>query len=204
MKLDSLRMLFIHELNDLLDAENQLIKALPKMATAAASEDLRLAFEKHLDQTQEHVRRLESIFYMLNTKPARVTCKAMKGILEECEDMINAEGDPAVKDVGLISAVQRVEHYEMAGYGCARTYAEMLGEEGSAELLQKTLDDERATDESLTELAERLIHTEPVHEAHLSTLVSGPWETSGRRGLMRCEGFATPANNSKRRFEYGN
>jgi len=163
MKLDSLRALFIHELNDLHDAESQLVKVLPRMAEAASSEDLRLAFERHSDQTQEHVRRLDRAFSLLEEKPTRMTCKAMKGILEEAEEMIKAEGDSAIKDAGLISAAQRVEHYEMAGYGCARTYAEMLGEEDSAELLQETLNDERATDESLTELAERLIHAEPVH-----------------------------------------
>jgi len=163
MKLDSLRTLFVRELNDLHDAETQLVKALPKMAKAASSEDLRLAFERHLDQTQEHVRRLERVFSLLNDKPKRIVSRGMKGILEEAEEMIQAEGDPAIKDTGLISAAQRVEHYEMAGYGCARTYAEMLGEEDAAGLLQRTLNDERATDESLTELAERLLHTEPVH-----------------------------------------
>jgi len=163
MKLDSLRTLYLHELNDLHDAESQLLKALPRMAKAASSEDLRLAFEKHLDQTQEHVERLDRAFSLIKEKPSRTPCKAMKGILEETEEMINADGDPAIKDAGLISAAQRVEHYEMAGYGCARTYAEMLGEQDSADLLQKTLDDERATDESLTELAERVIHAEPAH-----------------------------------------
>ncbi len=163
MKLDSLRTLFVHELNDLHDAENQLVKALPKMAKAASSEHLRRAFENHLDQTQEHVRRLERVFSMLKENPTRVPCKAMKGILEEGEEMIRADGDPSIKDAGLISAAQRVEHYEMAGYGCARTYARMLGEEESSELLQKTLEDERAADESLTQLAEGLVHAEPVH-----------------------------------------
>ncbi len=162
MKLDSLRSLFIHELNDLHDAERQLVKVLPKMVKAASSEDLRLAFERHLDQTREHVRRLERAFASLKEKPERTTCKAMKGILEEAEEMIRADGDPAIKDAGLISVAQRVEHYEMAGYGCARTYAEMLEEGTSAGLLQQTLDDERATDESFTELAERVIHPEPV------------------------------------------
>jgi ferritin-like metal-binding protein YciE len=163
MKLDSLKALYIHELNDLHDAEKQLVKVLPKLAKAASSEDLRLAFNRHSDQTKKHVERLDRVFSSLKEKPKRVTCKAMKGIVEEVEEMILAEGDPAIKDAGLISAAQRGEHYEMAGYGCARTYAEWLGEKDSAELLQKTLNDERATDESLTDLAERLIHTKPVH-----------------------------------------
>ncbi|GIK16706.1 MAG: hypothetical protein BroJett003_16700 [Planctomycetota bacterium] len=163
MKLDSLKALLVHELNDLHDAERQLVKVLPKMAKAASSEDLRLALERHLDQAREHVRKLERAFSLLSEKPRRTTCKAMRGILEEAEEMIRATGDPAIKDAGLISAAQRVEHYEMAGYGCARSYAEMLDEEDSAALLQQTLDDERATDESFTELAERLIHPEPIH-----------------------------------------
>jgi len=162
MKFDSLKSLYIHELNDLYDAEHQLLRVLPKMAKAASSEDLRLVFERHLDQTQEHLVRLESAFSLLKEKPTRTTCKAMKGILEEAEEMIHADGDPAIKDAGLISSAQRIEHYEMAGYGCARTYAEMLDEEGSSDLLQQTLNDERATDEGLTELAERLIHAKPV------------------------------------------
>lgn len=163
MKLDSLRTLYVHELNDLHDAETQLVAALPRMAGAAASDDLRLALEMHLDQTHEHLQRLERAFTQLGEKPRPTACKAMKGILEEADEMIRATGDPAIKDAGLISAAQRVEHYEMAAYGCARTYAEMLGQGRAVELLQKTLDEESATDESLTELAERLIHAEPVH-----------------------------------------
>lgn len=163
MKLDSLRTLYIHELNDLYDAEHQLLKALPKMAGAASYEDLRMDFERHLDQTEVHVRRLERALTLLDEKPNRITCKAMKGILDEAEEMINAGGDPVIKDTGLISAAQRVEHYEMAAYGCARTYAEMLGEEEAAELLQETLDEERSSDAGLTELAERLIHAERVY-----------------------------------------
>jgi ferritin-like metal-binding protein YciE len=109
------------------------------------------------------VQRLESAFSRLKEKPAGVGCKAMKGIIEEMEEMILAEGDPKIKDAGLISAAQRGEHYAMAGYGCARTYAEWLGEAKSIDSLQETLNDERAADESFTELAERLIHAEPVH-----------------------------------------
>lgn len=162
MRLDSLRLLYIHELNDLHDAEGQLLSALPKMAKAASSEDLRLAFAKHLDQTREHLGRLERALLSIEEHPTRVPCKAMKGLLEEADEMIKADGDPAIKDAGLISAAQRVEHYEMAAYGCARTYAEMLGEDESARLLQATLDDERAADESLTEVARQLLRAEPV------------------------------------------
>lgn len=160
MKLDSLRTLYIHELDDLHDAESQLVEALPRLATAASSEELRLAIEVHMDQTQEHVLRLERAFAMLKDKPTRTTCKAMKGLLEQADEMIQAEGDPAIKDAGLISAVQRIEHYEMAGYGCAREYAETLREGTAAAMLQKTLDEERSTDLSLTELAGLFIHAE--------------------------------------------
>ncbi|MBI1826436.1 MAG: ferritin-like domain-containing protein [Planctomycetes bacterium] len=162
MKLESLRALYIHELNDLHDEEHQLLKALPKMSQAASFEDLRLAFERHLEQTHQHARRLENALSELEEKPARVSCKAMRGLIKEGEEMINAEGDAAIKDMGLISVAQRVAHYEMAGYGCARTYAEMLGEKHATGVFQKTLDEERAMDQSLTWLAERLMHAEPV------------------------------------------
>jgi len=160
MKLDSLKELYVHELNDLHSAEDQILRALPRMARASSSPDLRLAFERHFDETEEHIERLERVFSSIGEKPKRGVCKGMRGLLQESEDMVKEDGDPAVKDAGLIAAAQRVEHYEMAGYGCARTYAEMLGEMDSAELLQKTLDEERMTDVTLTELAEGLINVE--------------------------------------------
>jgi ferritin-like metal-binding protein YciE len=163
MQLDSLRMLYAHELNDLHDAETQLIQALPKMAEAASSEDLRRLFQRHLEHTLEQVRRLEGAFSMLKEKPVKSACKAMKGILEEAKEMIKAEGDPAVKDAGLVSAAQRIEHYKMAGYGCARTYAKVLDQDDAADLLQKTLDEQREVDEKLTKLAKKFIHREPAH-----------------------------------------
>lgn len=163
MKLDSLRALYVHELNDLHDAEGQLAKALPQMAKAATSDDVRKAFERHLEHTQEHVRRLEGAFSLLKEKHTKTPCKAMNGIIEEAKEMIKAEGDPTIKDAGLISVAQRVEHYMMAGYGCARAYAKVLDEDDSAELLQKTLDDQRTMDERLTKIAKRLIHEEPAH-----------------------------------------
>lgn len=160
MKLDSLKQLFIHELSDLNDAEEQLVKALPKMAKAASSSELQRAFEGHLSQTKEQVQRLQRVFNNLGEKPKRVTCKGMKGLVEEADELIKGGGDPAVMDAGLIAAAQRVEHYEIAGYGCARTYAELLGEAESVELLQTTLSEEREADETLTELAERVINVE--------------------------------------------
>lgn len=160
MELDSLKELYIHELHDVYDAEHQLIKALPKMAKAASSEDLRQAFEHHLEETQTQVERLEKVFELIKEKAKRVTCKGMKGLIEEGEEMIKEEGDPAVKDAGLISAAQRVEHYEMAAYGCVRTYAEILGQEKAVKLLQTSLDEERAADQLLTDLAVKVINLE--------------------------------------------
>jgi ferritin-like metal-binding protein YciE len=153
MKLDSLENLFVSELKDLLSAEKQLIKALPKMAKGAASESLRAAIEEHLEQTKGQVERLEQVFGLIDKAPRAEHCKAMEGLIEEGSDIIEEDGDEAVKDAAIIAAAQRVEHYEISGYGTARTLAELLGLDKAAELLQQTLDEERETDEKLTELA---------------------------------------------------
>lgn len=153
-QLGSLRDLFIHELRDLYDAERQIIDALPKMVQAATSPDLREAFDHHLEQTRGHVQRLDQIFADLGTNPGGQECKGMKGLIAEGETIIKADGDGAVKDAALIAAAQRVEHYEMAGYGTVRAYAEELGNDDAADLLQETLDEEGKTDEKLTDLAE--------------------------------------------------
>jgi ferritin-like metal-binding protein YciE len=158
MKLESLKELFLHELTDLYDAEKQLVKALPKMAQSASDARLRQAIEDHLDETEAQVERLEDIFERLQYKPKARTCKGMKGIVEEGSEMMKEKGDDAVIDAGLISAAQRVEHYEIAAYGTARAYAEMLGDEESAEALETTLDEEKATDERLNDLAMQLIN----------------------------------------------
>jgi ferritin-like metal-binding protein YciE len=160
MKLKSLEDLLHHELMDLYSAETQLLKALPKMAKAAENEDLRAAFEEHLEQTQTHVERLEEAGEILGKKLTGHTCKAMKGLIEEGADMIAEDAEPSVKDAGLIGAAQRVEHYEIAGYGTARTLAEQLGKDDIAELLEETLEEEKETDERLTELAESHINAE--------------------------------------------
>lgn len=160
MKLDTLKQLFVHEISDLYDAEEQLVKALPKMAKAATSPELQRAFDGHLSQTKDQLKRLDLVFEYLGEKPKRISCKGMKGLIAEGEELIKGNGESAVMDAGLIAAAQRVEHYEIAGYGCARTYAELLGETESVELLQATLSEERETDESLTELAERVINVE--------------------------------------------
>jgi ferritin-like metal-binding protein YciE len=160
MAMDSLKDLFIDELKDLYNAENQLLKALPKMARKAASPDLKTAFEEHLNQTEGHVDRLEKIFKGLGEKPTGKTCKAMKGLVEEGKEIIDEDGEDAVLDAALIGAAQRVEHYEMAGYGTVRTFASILGEEDAVELLQRTLDEEGETNKKLTKLAESFVNPE--------------------------------------------
>jgi ferritin-like metal-binding protein YciE len=160
MKLDSLEPLFVEELRDIYNAENQLIKALPKMAKAASSEELKSAFEEHLGQTRGHVERLEEIFEELG-KPAKgKTCKAMKGLIEEGSEMMEEEGEDSVLDAGIIAAAQKVEHYEIASYGTVRAWAEQLGKDNAVDLLQQTLDEESEANEKLTELAESAINVE--------------------------------------------
>lgn len=160
MKLDSLEVLYVEELRDLYSAEGQLVKALPKMAKGASSPDLKKAFEEHLEQTKEHVERLEEIFGQLDKSPKGKTCKAMKGLIEEGSEILEEEGDESVIDAALIGAAQRVEHYEIAAYGTVRTFANLLGEEEAVALLQETLDEEGETDKRLTELAEEVINVE--------------------------------------------
>jgi ferritin-like metal-binding protein YciE len=144
--------LFVDELKDLYSAESQLIKALPKMAKAATSENLRAGFEHHLEQTKEHARRLEEICTELGEKPTGKKCGGMEGLIGEGKEMMD-EFDGDVLDAALISAAQRVEHYEIAGYGTLRTYAELLGNDRAVELLEETLTEEKETDQKLTELA---------------------------------------------------
>ena len=153
MHLNSMDDLFLHEIRDLHSAERQLIKALPKMARSAHSKDLKDAFEAHLEQTKIHVNRLDRVLEMLGKTSRGPVCKAMEGLLEEGTELMETEGDLEVKDAALIGAAQRVEHYEISGYGTARTFAELVGQHEAAELLQQTLDEERATDERLTDLA---------------------------------------------------
>jgi ferritin-like metal-binding protein YciE len=158
MQMSSLHDLYVDQLKDLLNAENQLIKALPKMAKAASSDDLKSAFDEHTEQTREHVARLEKIFEDMGKAARGKTCKAMQGLIEEGKEIMEEDAEPAVLDAGLIAAAQKVEHYEIASYGTVRTYAQMLGEKDAAKLLQKTLDEESQTDEKLTKLAEEHIN----------------------------------------------
>lgn len=153
MSAQTLKELLVHELKDLYDAEQQLTKALPKVAEEATSPELKSAVENHLKETLGHVKRLEQVFDMLHTSAARQTCQAMKGLIEETNHTLKeTEGGP-VRDAALIASAQRVEHYEMAGYGTVRTYAELLGHKDAAKLLQQTLDEEGNADKKLTEVA---------------------------------------------------
>jgi len=152
MEHKALKELFIDELKDIYSAENQLIKALPKMAKAATSDDLRAGFEEHLEQTKEHARRIEEICTELGEKPTGKKCGGMEGLIGEGKEMMD-EFEDDVLDAALISAAQRVEHYEIAAYGTVRTYAELLGHDRAVELLEQTLEEEKETDQKLTELA---------------------------------------------------
>ncbi len=165
MKLDSLRDLWIEEMRDLYNAENQLVKALPKMAKAATTPELKKAFEGHLKETKTHVDRLAKVFKKLGKKPTGKTCKAMKGLVEEGSEMTKEKGTGVVIDAGLIGAAQRVEHYEMAGYGVVRTFAAVLGEGEIQKILQTTLDEEGAADKKLIKIAESFVNEEADEEA---------------------------------------
>jgi ferritin-like metal-binding protein YciE len=168
MKLDTLQKLYTDELRDLYNAENQLVKALPKMAKAASSKDLKAAFEKHLEQTKGHVERLEQVFEELGEKPKGKTCRAMKGLIEEGSEILKEDGEDSVIDAGIIVAAQKVEHYEIAGYGSVRTFAHLLGQNKAAELLQTTLDEEAETNQLLNRLAEGIVNPEALMETELA------------------------------------
>ena len=154
MALESLNDLFIEQLRDLYDAENQLIKALPKMAEGANSDELRQGFEEHLEQTKGHAQRIEQILEQLGEKAKGKKCKAMEGLIKEGSETLAEDMNEDVKDAAIIAAAQRVEHYEIAGYGTARTFANLLGEQEAVSLLEQTLEEEKETDAKLTQLAE--------------------------------------------------
>jgi ferritin-like metal-binding protein YciE len=156
MKKNSLHEIFVEELHDVYDAEKQITKALPKMAEEAASEELRQGFEEHLEQTREHIRRLEQIFEQLGQDAKGKKCKGMEGLIKEGSEVIKEDMEDAVKDAALISAAQRVEHYEIAAYGTLRTWAELMGHEEAVSLLEETLSEEKETDQKLTSLAEEV------------------------------------------------
>jgi ferritin-like metal-binding protein YciE len=159
-ELATLKDLFVKELRDIYDAEKQLTKALPKMAKAAGSRELRSAFEDHREQTVGQIERIEQVFDLLGERARSIPCKGMKGLIEEGSEVAQEDGEAAVLDAGLIGAAQKVEHYEIASYGCVCTYAEMLGHEEAHELLGQTLEEEEETDQKLTALAESVINVD--------------------------------------------
>ena len=158
MKLNTLKDLYVHELKDLYSAEKQLIKAIPKMEKAAKNKELATGFQEHLEQTKEHAQRLERLLSSLGQSTRGPKCQGMAGIVAEGAEMIEEEGDEEVKDAGLIAAAQRVEHYEMAGYGTVRTYAELVGDKEGSKLLSQTFEEEKETDQKLTKLAKSAIN----------------------------------------------
>jgi ferritin-like metal-binding protein YciE len=158
MGMETIQDLYVHELKDIYSAEKQILQALPKMAKAAKHNELRQAFEEHQRVTEEQVRRLETIFGELDEKPGGKKCKGMEGLIEEGEEVLEEDADPDVRDAALIAAAQRVEHYEIAAYGTARTYARQLGLDRHVDLLQRTLDEEGETDQRLTKLAESTVN----------------------------------------------
>jgi ferritin-like metal-binding protein YciE len=160
MEMASLQDLFVHQLQDLYNAENQIIKALPKMIKKASAQELKDAFTEHLEVTRQQVDRLGQVFESVGEKVKGKTCKAMKGIIEEASDTMKEDAEPEVLDAALIAECQRVEHYEIAGYGTVRAYAELLGNKRAAQLLQQTLDEEDEADKKLTSLAETLINVQ--------------------------------------------
>jgi ferritin-like metal-binding protein YciE len=169
VEIDSLEELYVDELKDLYNAENQILKALPKMAKAASDPQLKRAFQEHEQQSRGHVERLEQIFEDLGQSPKGKKCVGMEGIIEEGDELIKEKPDPDILDAGLISKAQHVEHYEIAGYGTVRTWAEKLGHDRHVDLLQETLDEEAETDRKLTELAESSINVEAAEKAQAST-----------------------------------
>lgn len=166
MKLTDFNSLFVHELKDLLNAELQLAKALPKMAKAVSNDKLRSALEDHLEETKEHAERLKTVLKSLGESTHSERCPAMEGLLEEGAELLeHGQGaEPGVLDAAIIASAQRVEHYEIAAYGCARTFADMLGNQKAVDLLQKTLDEEGAANTLLTQIAEK--HVNPSAMVH--------------------------------------
>lgn len=160
MQVDSLKKLYLDELRDLVSSESQIIDAMPKMIQSASSKELKNGFNEHLDVTKRQLDRLKEIFRNMNESPSGKTCMAMEGIIREGQEMMAQATDSEVRDAALISAAQRIEHYEIAVYGVVRTYAEILGDEDSRDLLQNTLDEEKETDKKLTELAVSSINVE--------------------------------------------
>ncbi|MDP4174904.1 MAG: ferritin-like domain-containing protein [Bacteroidota bacterium] len=160
MQIDSLKKLYISELQDIFSAENQILEALPKMVNQASSRELKNALNEHLDMTKKQIGRLKEIFKNMNENPSGQKCKGMEGIIQEGEQTLQMAKDPEVKNALIIASAQRVEHYEISAYGTVRTYAEIIGDEDARDLLQNTLEEEKETDKKLTELAVNSINVE--------------------------------------------
>lgn len=195
MEMDSLKELYVDELKDLWSAETQITKALPKMMKAATNPKLKKAFNTHLKQTERQIKRLERIFKELDESPRGKKCVGMEGLIKEGQELIKEKPEAEVLDAGLIAAAQHVEHYEMAGYGCVRTWARQLGEDRQAELLQETLDEEEQTDRLLTDLAESEINIEAEEgdeegQRSMRTRAKQGSRRSGARNGATSNGFA--------------
>ncbi|MGE5679821.1 MAG: ferritin-like domain-containing protein [Bacillota bacterium] len=160
MQIDSLKKLYINELQDIFSAENQIMEALPKLVNQASARELKNALNEHLDMTKKQIGRIQEIFKNMNENPAGQKCKGMEGIIQEGENTLQQATDPEVKDALIIASAQRVEHYEISAYGTVRTYAEIIGDEDARDLLQQTLEEEKETDKKLTELAVNSINVE--------------------------------------------
>ncbi len=165
MQMNDLQDLFVDQLKDLYSAEKQMLRAMPKLAKAAESEELKAAFQTHAQETEQQVQRLERIFERLGTSPRGKKCKGMEGLIEENKELLKEDADPDVLDAGIIVGAQKVEHYEIAGYGSAVTFAKLLGDSESAKLLAQSLDEEERTDKLLTEIAESSINVQAAHGA---------------------------------------
>lgn len=169
MKLNTLHDLYIDELRDLYNAENQLLKALPKMAKGASSPELKQAIEEHLEQTRGHVDRLDQIFERMDESPKGKTCYAMKGLVEEGSEILGEDGEDSVLDAAIIAAAQKVEHYEIASYGTVRTFADLLNQDEASQLLQETLNEESQANKKLNSLAEDIVNPEALMDGELAT-----------------------------------
>lgn len=207
MELETLKDLYIEGLKDLYSAENQIIKAMPKMIKKASHPELKRAFTLHLKETERQATRLERICRELGESPKGKKCSGMEGLIKEAKELIEERPDPDVLDAGLIAAAQHVEHYEMAGYGTMRTYARQLGYESQADLLQQSLDEEGNTDHLLTALAERSINIDAESQDDASTRrfgrTSGPAKKGGRKSAAKKGGRKTAAKKGGARKKSG-
>jgi ferritin-like metal-binding protein YciE len=185
MKIKTLHELYVESLRDLYSAETQLVGALPKVAQAASNRDLKAAFEDHLKQTKGHVKRLDEVFEELGEKPTGHTCVAMKGLIKETEEVISDVADKTVLDAALIGAAQKVEHYEIAGYGTARTFAQLMGHARQAKLLQETLNEEGKADALLTRVAESVVNAKAEQTNPASMKEAGTTESLAGAGGSR-------------------